>query len=101
MPEPAQADVVDDPEVVEDLGRWNVRPTPSRVRWSGRSPCTGSPTTWTVPADARASPEMALSSVLLPAPLGPITPKVSPRATSKETEFTATSPPKRTVTSRT
>src|ERR1700730_8540582 len=44
---------------------------------------------------------MAFSKVLLPAPLGPITPTVSPRVTSKETESTATRPPKRTVTSRT
>src|SRR6516164_6501027 len=39
-----------------------------------------------------------LKSVVLPAPLGPISPRISPSASVKLTSETATSPPKRLVT---
>jgi hypothetical protein len=38
-----------------------------------------------------------LNSVVLPAPLGPISPKISCFLTLKDTLFTATKPPKRRV----
>src|SRR4051812_39589280 len=44
---------------------------------------------------------MQLKSVVLPAPLGPISPTMLPGATSKEMPSSATMPPKRTATSRT
>jgi hypothetical protein len=44
---------------------------------------------------------MQLNSVVLPAPLGPINPQMSPRSTSKLTLSSATMPPKRTDTPRT
>src|SRR5271167_1634805 len=39
-----------------------------------------------------------LNSVVLPAPLGPISPRISPSARVKVTSDTATKPPKRLVT---
>ncbi len=44
---------------------------------------------------------MQLNKVVLPAPLGPISPQTWPRCTSKVTPSSATMPPKRTVTPRT
>src|SRR4051812_49229218 len=44
---------------------------------------------------------MTLSSVVLPAPFGPITPNVSPWRTPNVTPSSAVSPPKRFVTDRT
>src|SRR6516225_2292100 len=38
---------------------------------------------------------MRLSSVVLPAPFGPMTPRISPGATARSTPSTAASPPKR------
>src|SRR5262245_29508636 len=40
-------------------------------------------------------PVSRLTSVVLPAPLGPIRPRISPGATEKSTALVATSPPKR------
>src|SRR5664279_196111 len=40
-------------------------------------------------------PEMMANSVVLPAPLGPISPVIRPAATVSETAFTASKPPKR------
>src|ERR1700753_1542888 len=44
---------------------------------------------------------MTLNSVVLPAPLGPITPRTSPRETSSDTSSSAVMPPNATVTPRT
>src|SRR5580704_5610409 len=44
---------------------------------------------------------MQLNSVVLPDPFGPIKPQIWLRPTSKETPLSATTPPKRTATSRT
>src|SRR5678816_240429 len=41
---------------------------------------------------------MTLKSVVLPAPLGPMMPRISPGAARRLTSFTAVSPPKRLVT---
>src|SRR3954468_8253154 len=43
------------------------------------------------------SPDSRLTSVVLPAPFGPITAWISPMASSSDTSFTATRPPKRLV----
>src|SRR6476469_1290411 len=44
---------------------------------------------------------MALKQVVLPAPFGPIRPRISPSLMSKETWSRATSPPNRSVASST
>ena len=49
----------------------------------------------------RTSRLMQLNSVVLPAPLGPISPQISPLATSNVGPSRATTPPKRTTTSLT
>ena len=49
----------------------------------------------------RVMPEMQLSSVLLPAPLGPIKPTMRPGATVSETFCKACTPPKLTLRPRT
>ena len=48
-----------------------------------------------------ATPVMALKSVVLPAPFGPMIPYTSPRATENDTSSRATSPPNRTRRSST
>src|SRR5258708_3920704 len=52
------------------------------------------PSKSTVPASARRNPVMRLAAVLLPAPFGPISPTILPRATVKEQSSTARRPPK-------
>ena len=54
-----------------------------------------------VPEFGATKPQITLNSVVLPAPLGPITPTTSPPAASTETSSRALIPPKETVTSRT
>ena len=49
------------------------------------------------PEVGRNTPVRQLKNVLLPAPLGPITARISPRCTAKLTWFSAVSPPKRIV----
>ena len=44
-------------------------------------------------------PEITSKSVVLPAPFGPMSPQIVPRATVNATESSAVIPPKRTVTS--
>src|SRR6478672_5159494 len=44
---------------------------------------------------------MTLKHVVLPAPLGPMRPRISPSLMWNETSFSATTPPKRSVTSST
>ena len=67
---------------------------------AGRRACadTSAPSSSTVPV-LGTKPPMAFISVDLPAPLVPISPTISPAATSMETPSTALTPPKRTVTS--
>ena len=49
----------------------------------------------TLPPLGRVMPLIRLNSVVLPAPLGPSNPKISPSRTARLTPSTATSPPKR------
>ena len=46
------------------------------------------------PPSAASAPAIRLKVVLLPEPFGPIRPRISPSATSKETRLTAVKPPK-------
>src|SRR5918997_3685275 len=48
----------------------------------------------TLPAVGRSRPDSKLITVVLPAPLGPISPTISPSSTAKETSSTARTPPK-------
>jgi len=50
------------------------------------------------PLSSLYTPLMQLSSVVFPAPLGPMMPRISPFATEKVTPSSAATPPKRLVT---
>src|SRR4051812_8735006 len=56
------------------------------------------PSSWMRPRVGRVMPEMQLSSVLLPAPLGPISPTIDPVSSANETSRRAWMPPKSTDT---
>src|SRR4051794_17036795 len=71
---------------------------PRRASSCGRMRSSAVPSQLTVPASARTNPQITLNSVVLPAPLGPITPTTSPGPTVSETPSSAVRPPKRTVT---
>src|SRR6185437_13667404 len=77
---------------------WKVRPIPSRAIW-----CTFLPTSSVRPKRtdpvAGASPVIASTNVVLPAPLGPIKNRKSPCNTVIDTPSTATKPSKTTRTS--
>ena len=73
---------------------------PSRGRWCGTGRTTA-PSSRRRPDRARVKPQMTLNSVVLPAPLGPMTPTIAPRGTQNETASSAVIPPKRTVTAST
>src|SRR5690606_32360642 len=78
-------------------GIWKVRASPSlQMRYGGRPP-TSRPSSRTDPSVGANSPAMTLNVVLLPEPLGPIRPRISPSASSKERFLTAVNPPKRLV----
>ena len=53
---------------------WNVRATPSRVRWYGGADVTSRPSSVRVPDVGGSRPEIRLNSVVLPAPFGPMMP---------------------------
>src|SRR5690606_4505141 len=59
------------------------------------------PSRRTDPSVGANSPAITLKVVLLPEPFGPISPRISPRASSKERFLTAVNPPKRFVRPRT
>src|SRR2546423_12530877 len=61
---------------------------------------TGSPPTMTLPPLGLYTRVMTLNSVVLPAPFGPMRATTSPASTVKETRSSATTPPKRTLSSR-
>ena len=80
---------------------WNVRPNPRRHSPLGRSPVTVSPRKRMVPRSGSKNPFSTLNSVVLPAPFGPITPRISRSRTSKLTSDSACSPMNAFHTSRT
>ncbi len=54
---------------------WNVRATRAFAILHGLAPVTSTPFTSTVPVEGRTCPVTRLMKVLLPAPLGPMTPE--------------------------
>src|SRR4029077_13021325 len=70
-----------------------VRASPRWQIASGVRPAISSPLKRIEPAVAASAPEMQLKQVVLPDPLGPIRPRISPAFTSKETAFRAVKPP--------
>ncbi len=78
---------------------WNVRATPALVTRSGRRG-SGLPRKDTAPDVGVTSPVRQLKNVVLPAPLGPMSPTISRSPTERSTASTASSPPKRFDTAR-
>src|SRR6056297_3524769 len=76
------------------LVSWNVRTMPLRAtRWAG-TPARSSPAKVHLPRSGVSKPVSRLNSVVLPAPLGPINPVISPRGISRCSTSTAVRPPK-------
>src|SRR5208283_3565883 len=57
---------------------WNVRAMPRRAMASALRPAIDSPQNAIVPWVNGSAPQIRLNIVLLPAPLGPISPRISP-----------------------
>ena len=76
---------------------WNVPAMPRSTTSQGRRPVTSSPLKAMRPESGRRIFVMRRSSVVLPAPFGPIRPTISSRPIEKLTSFTAVRPPKRLV----
>ena len=91
----ADRDVLGDREVRErphDLVRADDRPR--APRWWAAWPLTRHSSSRTSPEVGRSEPAMRLKSVVLPAPFGPMTPRISPSRSSSVTPSTALRPPK-------
>ncbi len=73
---------------------WKDRIRPRRPRASGLYPVMSRPPYRTVPASVFVNPVSSSNVVVLPAPFGPIRPRVSPALTSNDTPRTAWMPPK-------
>src|SRR5258707_9917442 len=80
---------------------WNVRTMPAAQIRCGGSPVMSRPSSVTRPALGAWKPAMAANRVVLPAPLGPISPTISPAPTSSEARSTALRPPNDFESSRT
>jgi hypothetical protein len=76
---------------------WNVRPRPLAAIRCGASRPISCPNSATDPELSLYTPETQLSSAVLPAPLGPMMPNVSPVSTPKLTPSSAAIPPKRST----
>src|ERR1700736_2988673 len=61
----------------------------------GARPAISAPANFIEPADGGSVPESMLKIVLLPEPLGPIRPRISPCSTLNDTLLTAVKPPNR------
>src|SRR3954471_18106070 len=81
-------------------GTWKVRARPSRARSSGGFFETSWPAKETMPEVSGRSPVRQLKKVDLPAPLGPIRPRMSPSSTDTEASSTALKAPNALVTER-
>ena len=57
---------------------WKVRAMPSSVIWCASARPASAPSKRTCPAVGRYTPVSTLKQVVLPAPLGPISPRISP-----------------------
>ena len=81
-------------------GTWLARATPARaMRWVGQA-LTETPSSSTSPESGRISPSSVLSRVLLPAPLGPMTPTTSPASIWRSRLSRAVTPPNLFVSPR-
>src|SRR5688500_12156803 len=76
---------------------WKVRPHPARALRKGGERVTSRSNRKTFPARGRTKPVRALKRVVLPAPFGPMSPRISPVRRDRDTLSTAVTPPKRTV----
>ena len=72
---------------------WKLRPSPRLARDHGARGVMSTPPKLTAPAIAGAKPLTRSNSVVLPAPLGPIRPRISPGARANDTLSTARMPP--------
>src|SRR5882757_8272881 len=81
-------------------GTWNVRARPSRALASGDKLVMSWPSNKTLPEVDMRSPVRQLKKVDLPAPFGPIRPKMSPCSSITDAASTALKLPKALVTSR-
>ena len=72
---------------------WKVRPTPSRQISRGFLPAVSSPSSLTRPLSGMFWPLSMSKQVLLPAPFGPISARISPACSANETPRTACTPP--------
>src|SRR5512146_2526881 len=73
---------------------WKVRASPSATRRSGETWVMSVPARWIVPAEGWSNPLMILTSVVLPAPFGPISAWRAPIAKDSEMLRATRSPPK-------
>ncbi len=73
---------------------WNVRTMPFATRSTTVCRVMSSPSKITLPAVGGKKPLMRLKKVVLPAPFGPITARISPARISNETPSTAFRLPK-------
>src|SRR5215470_9535652 len=76
---------------------WYERASPLCEIRCGGSPAMSSPSSRMRPLVGRSTPVTQLKNVLLPAPLGPMMARTSPRGTDTLTPLTAVRPPKRMV----
>src|SRR2546429_1316188 len=76
-------------------GIWKVRPIPPLMMACGACPAISDPANSIEPAVGTSVPDSMLKIVLLPEPLGPIRPRISPCSTLNDTLLTAVKPPKR------
>src|SRR5262245_19723673 len=76
---------------------WYERAIALRETACGGSPAMSSPLNRIRPLVGRSTPVRQLKRVDLPAPLGPMIPRISPLGTAIDTLVSAASPPKRTV----
>src|SRR5208282_3936670 len=74
---------------------------PSRAMRAGGRPAISRSSNITLPALGSSSPEIRLTRVVLPAPLGPITAWIRPARKASDTPSTAARPPKRRAKPRT
>src|SRR5207249_10917208 len=80
------------------VGCWKVRATPRRERLCTGTPASDRPSRSTSPLVGRVCPVITSNRVVLPAPLGPTIPRISPPVTAKLTSSTARRPPKLLLT---
>src|SRR5260221_6620321 len=79
-------------------GTWKLRARPRAARASGGRRVTSAPLKVTVPDVTGRSPVRQLKKVDLPAPLGPIRPRISPSSTDTDASSTALKAPNALVT---